>query len=62
MPERLLVKAIEQVPQLKAPVVARLVGNGLPAAREVLSQAGIKLYTELDDALMSVRHHLAKQK
>ncbi|OGA47597.1 MAG: hypothetical protein A3G24_22845 [Betaproteobacteria bacterium RIFCSPLOWO2_12_FULL_62_13] len=59
---RLLVKAIEQVPQLKAPVVARLVGNGLPAAREVLSQAGIKLYTELDDALMSVRHHLAKQK
>ncbi len=57
---RLLVKAIEQVPQLKVPVVARLVGNGLPAAREVLSHAGIKLYTELDDAIAEMRRHLSK--
>ena len=36
---RLLVEAIAAAPQLKVPVVARLVGNGLPAAREVLAAA-----------------------
>jgi hypothetical protein len=40
-------------------VVARLVGNGLPAAREVLAGANIALYTDLDDALSEVRRHLA---
>lgn len=55
---RLLVAALGEAPQLKVPVVARLVGNGLPAAREVLAGAGIQLYTGLDDALEEVRRHL----
>ena len=55
---RLLVAAIKEVPQLKVPVVARLVGNGLPAARETLAAAGIKLHTDLDAALAEVRQHL----
>lgn len=55
---RLLVTALREVPQLKVPVVARLVGNGLPAAREVLTDAGIRLHTGLDDALEEVRRHL----
>ncbi len=55
---RLLVAAIKEVPQLKVPVVARLVGNGLPAARETLATAGIKLHTDLDAALAEVRQHL----
>jgi len=55
---RLLVEALAQVPEIKVPTVARLVGNGLPAAREVLERAGIHLYTDLDDALAEVRQHL----
>ena len=55
---RLLVKALSEAPELKVPVVARLVGNGLPAAREVLSAAGIALYPDLDEALAEVRKHL----
>jgi succinyl-CoA synthetase beta subunit len=55
---RLLVEAIAAAPQLKVPVVARLVGNGLPAAREVLGAAGITLHTDLDAALTAVRSHL----
>ena len=55
---RLLTTALEQSP-LKVPVVARLVGNGLPAAREVLGRAGIPLYTELGEAVAKVRAHLA---
>jgi succinyl-CoA synthetase beta subunit len=55
---KLLVSALQQVPWLKAPVVARLVGNGLPAAREVLAQAGVTLYTDLDEAVAEVRNHL----
>jgi len=46
--------------QLGKPVVARLVGNGLPVAREVLTAAGISLHTDLDDALTAVREHLGK--
>ena len=57
---KLLVAALAAVPRLKVPVVARLVGNGLPAAREVLGQAGIALHTDLDDALAAVRAHLKK--
>lgn len=55
---RLLVKALDEAPELKVPVVARLVGNGLPAAREVLDAAGIALYPDLDEALAEVRRHL----
>jgi succinyl-CoA synthetase beta subunit len=57
---KLLVAALAAVPALKVPVVARLVGNGLPAAREVLSAAGIALHTDLDEALNAVRAHLKK--
>lgn len=57
---RLLVAALKEVPRLKVPVVARLVGNGLPAAREVLAQAGVTLHTDLDAALAEVRQHLSK--
>ena len=56
---KLLVDAIGEAPALKVPVVARLVGNRLPAAREVLSAAGISLHTDLDAALADVRRHLA---
>jgi succinyl-CoA synthetase beta subunit len=56
---RLLVKALSEAPELKVPVVARLVGNGLPAAREVLGAAGIAVYPDLDEALAEVRKHLA---
>jgi succinyl-CoA synthetase beta subunit len=55
---RLLVDALAAAPRLKVPVVARLVGNGLPAAREVLAAAGIALHTELDAALAATRRHL----
>lgn len=57
---RLLVAALAEVPRLKVPVVARLVGNGLPAARETLSAARIALHTDLDEALAAVRKHLAR--
>jgi len=56
---RLLTSALAQSP-LKVPVVARLVGNGLPAAREVLGRAGIPLYTELGEAVTAVRAHLGQ--
>jgi len=55
---KLLVQALAAVPRLEMPVVARLVGNGLPAARAVLGAAGIALHTDLDDALAAVRAHL----
>jgi succinyl-CoA synthetase beta subunit len=55
---QLLVSALADAPQLKVPVVARLVGNGLPAARATLAAAGIALHTDLDDALAAVRRHL----
>lgn len=57
---RLLLDALAQVPQLSAPVVARLVGNGLPAAREVLAAAGIALHADLDEAIAQVRWQLAR--
>ena len=59
---RLVVKALQEVPEVKVPVVARLVGNGLPAAREVLAAAGIALYPDLDEALAEVKKHLAGSK
>jgi succinyl-CoA synthetase beta subunit len=57
---RLLVESIAAAPQFKLPVVARLVGNGLPEAREVLAAARIALLTDLDDALAAARAHLKK--
>jgi len=55
---RLLVAALAEVPGLDVPVVARLVGNGLPAAQEILSAAGIQLHTDLEEAVGEVRKHL----
>jgi succinyl-CoA synthetase beta subunit len=55
---RLLVDAIAGVPGFRLPVVARLVGNGLPVAREVLAAAGIPLHTDLDAAVAAVRARL----
>ena len=55
---RLLVEAIAGAPGFRLPVVARLVGNGLPAAREVLAAGGIELHTDLDAALAAVRTRL----
>ena len=59
---KLLVAALAEVPALKVPVVARLVGNGLPAARDVLAIAKIQLHTDLDEALDAVRQHLAQNR
>lgn len=55
---RLLVSALNDVPEFKVPVVARLVGNGMETARGVLKDAGISLHTDLDAALAEVRTHL----
>jgi len=55
---RLLVSALKDVPEFKVPVVARLVGNGMEAARGVLAEAGITLHSDLDEALVEVRKHL----
>jgi succinyl-CoA synthetase beta subunit len=56
---RLLTEAFARTPQLKVPVVARLVGTGLEAAREFLAGRGIPVVTDLGAALDHVRHHLA---
>jgi succinyl-CoA synthetase beta subunit len=55
---RLLVEARARVPEFKVPVVARLVGNGLPAARETFAAAGIALHTDLDAAVAEVKRQL----
>lgn len=57
---RLLVSALQAVPDFKIPVVARLVGNGMETARSVLADAGIPLHDDLDTALAEVRRHLEK--
>lgn len=56
---RLLLAALRSVPLLTVPVVARLVGNGVEAARTLLAEAGIPVVTELDLAVAQVRAHLA---
>jgi succinyl-CoA synthetase beta subunit len=55
---RLLVTALRMVPELHVPVVARLVGNGLPEARPLLEAGGVHLYTDLDAAVAEVRQLL----
>jgi succinyl-CoA synthetase beta subunit len=55
---RLLLTALRAVPQLKVPVVARLIGNGIEAARTVLGAAGIDVVTDLGIAVGRVRAHL----
>ncbi|MEK7875723.1 MAG: ATP-grasp domain-containing protein [Pseudomonadota bacterium] len=55
---RLLLAALAQAPQLKVPVVARLVGNGIEAAQQALGAARIPVVTELDAAVARVRECL----
>lgn len=57
---RLLLTALRAVPQLKAPLVARLVGNGIDAARPLLAEAKIPVVTKLDVAVVRVRTHLGE--
>jgi succinyl-CoA synthetase beta subunit len=57
---RLLVEAFARVPQLKVPVVARLVGNNLETARGYLAERGIAVEPDLDAALALVRGHLQR--
>lgn len=56
---RLLLAALQAVPQLRVPVVARLVGNAIEAARTVLGDAGIEVVEDLGAAVARVRSHLA---
>lgn len=56
---RLLAEAFARAPQLKVPVVARLVGTGLDAAKEFLAARQIPVVTDLGAALAHVRRHLA---
>ena len=56
---RLLVTALRAVPELDVPVVARLVGNGLPQARPILESAGVHLHTDLAAAVAEMKRLLA---
>ncbi|HET9405179.1 MAG TPA: ATP-grasp domain-containing protein [Burkholderiales bacterium] len=56
---RLLVQALGAA-NLRPPVVARLVGTNLAAARDTLAAAKIGLHTDLDAAIAEVRRHLNK--
>jgi succinyl-CoA synthetase beta subunit len=57
---RLLLQALDAVPQLTVPVVARLIGNGLDDARAALEQAGdrVVLETDLDRAVELASTHV----
>lgn len=55
---RLLILALQLVPDLRMPVVTRLVGNGLPEARGQLAAAGIATTEDLDEALALVAQRL----
>ena len=52
----LLADAIEQSPDLKVPIVARLVGNGAAAAKAILAERmpGMAVEEDLDVALAHV--------
>jgi succinyl-CoA synthetase beta subunit len=55
---RLLIEAFARVPQLNVPIVARLVGTGIDAAREFLAARDIPVTTDLGEAITHVRRHL----
>jgi succinyl-CoA synthetase beta subunit len=55
---RLLLAALQAVPQLRVPVVARLVGNAVEVARTVLGGSGIEVVTDLGAAVAHVHSHL----
>ncbi|MDF7776709.1 hypothetical protein P1X14_15735 [Sphingomonas sp. AOB5] len=50
---RLLILALDAVPELKAPITARFIGNGLEEAREIIAAAGdpIAIETDLERAI-----------
>jgi succinyl-CoA synthetase beta subunit len=50
---RLLLQALGAVPQLKAPITARFIGNGLEEARAIIAEAGdpIAIETDLERAI-----------
>lgn len=48
---RLLIAARAAVPELRAPLVVRLVGNGFDGARTVLAVAGIDVTSDLEEAI-----------
>ncbi|MFV3077043.1 ATP-grasp domain-containing protein [Niveispirillum fermenti] len=50
---RLLVIALKAVPHLKAPVTARMIGNGLDRARAIIREAGepVRIETDLERAI-----------
>ena len=54
----LLGQALDAVPSLRVPVVARLVGPGLEGARAQLAVRGIDVETDLDLAVARVRERL----
>lgn len=58
---QLLLQAFERAPQLQVPVVARLIGTRLDAARELLASRNIPVVTDLGAAIGHVRRHLAAQ-
>lgn len=55
---RLLVEAFARSPALKIPIVARLVGTNVQAAREYLAARNIPVCSDLDEAVALVRGHL----
>jgi succinyl-CoA synthetase beta subunit len=55
----LLVQALDAVPALQVPVVARLAGPGFDEAVEVLAARGVKVETDLTRAIASVRAQLS---
>ncbi|MBJ7439513.1 MAG: hypothetical protein JHD35_10875 [Sphingopyxis sp.] len=50
---RLLLLALDAVPELKAPITARFIGNGLDEARTIIAEAGdpIAIETDLEHAI-----------
>jgi len=59
---RLLGEALAAVPELRVPIVARLVGNGLDEARATLAQItpAVELETDLDLALARVTDYVSR--
>ncbi|MDB5812199.1 MAG: hypothetical protein JWN94_4321 [Betaproteobacteria bacterium] len=55
---QLLIQAFAQTPTLKVPIVARLIGTNLEAAREFLAARNIPVTTDLSEAITHVRRHL----
>ncbi len=56
---RLLVDAMRQVPTLRVPIVARIIGNGFDEAQLIIAASGLPILVEpdLDRALDAAAHH-----